>query len=65
MLVHLTNRFQGRTFLEIGQPETRIAYDGLVFKGTEAVRIEFVFILKVANIRCFILVEMFNNIIRK
>ena len=33
----------------------------------QAVRIEFFFILKVANIRCFILiaVEIFHNIIRK
>jgi hypothetical protein len=33
----------------------------------KAVRIEFFFILKVANIRCFILiaVEIFHNIIRK
>ena len=36
-------------------------------KGIQAVRIEFLFILKVANIRCFILivVEIFHNIIRK
>jgi hypothetical protein len=36
-------------------------------KGIRAVRIEFFFILKVANIRCFILiaVEIFHNIIRK
>jgi hypothetical protein len=35
-------------------------------KGIQAVRIDF-FILKVANIRCFILiaVEIFHNIIRK
>ena len=38
-----------------------------VLKGIQAVRIEFFFILKVANIRCFILiaVEIFHNIIRK
>ena len=36
-------------------------------KGIHAVRIEFIFILKVANIRCFILIagEIFHNIIRK
>ena len=36
-------------------------------KGIQAVRIEFFFILKVANIRYFILiaVEIFYNIIRK
>jgi hypothetical protein len=36
-------------------------------KGIQAIRIEFFFILKVANIRCFILiaVEIFHNIIRK
>ena len=34
VLAHLANRFQGRTFLEIGQPETRIGYGGLVFKGS-------------------------------
>jgi hypothetical protein len=35
------------------------------FKGIQAVRIDFYFILKVANIRCFILivVEIFHNII--
>ena len=35
----------------------------LLFKGIQAVRIEFFFILKVANIRCFILiaVEFFHN----
>jgi hypothetical protein len=34
-------------------------------KGIQAVRIEFFFILKVANIRCFILiaVDIFHNII--
>jgi hypothetical protein len=32
VLVHLANRFQGRTFLEIGQPETRIAYGCFVFE---------------------------------
>ena len=38
-----------------------------VLKGIQAVRIDFFFILKVANIRCFILiaVEIFHNIIRK
>jgi hypothetical protein len=38
----------------------------LIFlKGIQVVRIEFFFILKIANIRCFILiaVEMFHNII--
>ena len=36
-------------------------------KGIQAVRIEFFFLLKVANIRCFILitVEIFHNIIHK
>jgi hypothetical protein len=36
-------------------------------KGIQAVRIDFFFILKVANILCFILiaVEFFHNIIRK
>ena len=36
-------------------------------KGIQAVRIEFFFILKVANIRCFIqiAVEIFHNVIRK
>ena len=36
-------------------------------KGIQAVIIEFVFIVKVANIRCFILiaVEIFHNIIHK
>jgi hypothetical protein len=38
-----------------------------VVKGIQAVRIEFFFKLKVANIRCFILiaVDIFHNIIRK
>jgi hypothetical protein len=35
-------------------------------KGIHAVRIEFLFISKVVNIRCFIAVEIFHkNIIRK
>ena len=34
VMVHLANRFQGRTFLEIGQPEIRIAYGGFGFKGS-------------------------------
>ena len=39
----------------------------IFLKGIQVVRIEFFFILKIANIRCFILiaVEMFHNIIRK
>ena len=37
VLVHLANRFQGRTFLEICQPETRIDYGGFVFKGLEQI----------------------------
>jgi hypothetical protein len=39
----------------------------LCYNQLKAVRIEFFFILKVANIRCFILiaVEIFHNIIRK
>jgi hypothetical protein len=38
-----------------------------LLKGIQAVRIDFFFILKVANIRCFILiaVDIFHNIIRK
>jgi hypothetical protein len=37
-----------------------------MIKGIQAVRIDF-FLLKVANIRCFILiaVEIFHNVIRK
>jgi hypothetical protein len=37
------------------------------YECLKAVRIEFFFIFKVANIRCFILiaVEIFHNIIRK
>jgi hypothetical protein len=45
-----------------------VPYLSLV-KGIHAVRIEIFFILKVANIRCFIYiliaVEIFHNIIRK
>ena len=39
----------------------------LMFEGIQTVRIEIFFILKVANIRCFILiaVEIFHNIVRK
>jgi hypothetical protein len=39
----------------------------LYFKGIQAVRIEFYFLLKVANIQCFILiaVDIFQNIIPK
>ena len=39
----------------------------IAVKGIHAVRIDFFYILKVANIRCFILiaVEIFHNIIRK
>ena len=39
----------------------------LYFKGIQAVRIEFEFLLKVAYIQCFILiaVDIFQNIIRK
>ena len=38
-----------------------------IIKGIQAVRIDFFYILKVANIWCFILiaVEIFHNIIRK
>ena len=34
-----------------------------LFKGIQAIRIKFLFILKVANIRCYILiaVEIFHN----
>ena len=46
----------------------KLSLNVTTLKGTQAVRIEFfVYILKVANIRCFILiaVEIFHNIIRK
>jgi hypothetical protein len=38
-----------------------------LFKGIQAVRIDFFYLLKVANIRCFILnaVEIFHNIIHR
>jgi hypothetical protein len=49
---------------------TFIHYDNIIIrliKGIQAVIIDFVFILKVANIRRFILiaVEIIHNIIRK
>jgi hypothetical protein len=34
VLVHLAKRFQRRKFLEIDQPETRIAYGGHIFNGS-------------------------------
>ena len=39
----------------------------ITFKGIQAVRIDFFFIFKVANIRCFILiaVDIFHSILRK
>jgi hypothetical protein len=45
----------------------KILVKKVIFKGIQAVRNDFLFILKVANIRCFILigVEIFLNIIRK
>ena len=49
---------------EIPEYNSNIVESGV--KGIQAVRIEF-FLLKVAKIRCFILiaVEIFHNIIRK
>jgi len=46
--------------------KTYRSYQSLI-KGIQDVRIEFLFILKVANILCFILiaVEIFHNFIRK